>query len=214
MVLAERDSGFFAIERAAHRLKDDRLLSEKIGNQPGALMIVDAEDLQDAGVGEEGAGALAIGRAQLMDVLQDRPELDAVAGHEGEGALDRREPARAGECTSSARVCVRGGAASANRSIADRATARERPWRSVLRHRTRKSGRRMTAAMRGLSRKWVWRWRPRGRRRLRDRTWRGGDWRDAGDQPTRRLALLHDLQHGLEDVGRRCDQIVHGRKRS
>ena len=56
-----------------------------------------------------------------MDVLQDRPELDAVAGHEGEGALDRRQRpeggefieeiedrrgGRTGDLASSARLCV------------------------------------------------------------------------------------------------------------
>ena len=65
MMLAERDSGLFAIERPAHRLKDDGLLAQEVGNHPGAVVIVDAEDLQDAGVGEESAGALAVCGAQL-----------------------------------------------------------------------------------------------------------------------------------------------------
>ncbi len=33
-------------------VEDDRLLSEQIGDQPRAVVIVDAEDLQDAGVRE------------------------------------------------------------------------------------------------------------------------------------------------------------------
>ena len=41
-------------------------------------MIVDPEDLEDTGVGQEGAGALPVGGAELVDVLQDRPELDAI----------------------------------------------------------------------------------------------------------------------------------------
>ena len=32
-----------------------------------------------------------------MDVLKDRPELDAIAGHEREGALDRRQAPEGGE---------------------------------------------------------------------------------------------------------------------
>ena len=41
-------------------------------------MIVDAKNLEDGRVGEEGSGALAIGGAELMDILQDRPELDGL----------------------------------------------------------------------------------------------------------------------------------------
>jgi hypothetical protein len=36
----------------------------------------------------------------------------------------------------------------------------------------------------------------------------------AGDQPARCLALLHDAEHRLEDVGRGGDQVAHGRKRA
>lgn len=75
MVLGKREAGLFAVERPAHRLKDDGLLAEQIRDQPGAVVIVDAEDLQDAGVGEEGAGALAVGGAELMD-----NGADALAG--------------------------------------------------------------------------------------------------------------------------------------
>jgi hypothetical protein len=38
MMLAKREPGFFVIERAAYRLKDDRLLSQEIGNHPAALV--------------------------------------------------------------------------------------------------------------------------------------------------------------------------------
>lgn len=35
-------------------------VSEQIGDEPGAVVIADAEDLQDAGIRQEGAGALPI----------------------------------------------------------------------------------------------------------------------------------------------------------
>ena len=60
-------------------------------------MIVDAKDLQDAGVAQEGAGALAIGGAELVDILEDRPELDAIARHQAHGALDGGQVAEGGE---------------------------------------------------------------------------------------------------------------------
>jgi hypothetical protein len=97
VVLAERDSGFLAVERKAHWLKDDRLLAEEIRNHSGALLIVDPENLQNASVGEEGSCARTVGRAQLMDILQDRPELNAIAGHEREGALNWRQRPEGGE---------------------------------------------------------------------------------------------------------------------
>ena len=74
MLLADSYAGGLGIQRPTHGLKDDGFLSEEIGDQAGAIVIVDAEDLEDAGVGKEGPGALAVGGAQLMDVLEDRPE--------------------------------------------------------------------------------------------------------------------------------------------
>ena len=41
--------------------------------QAGAIVIVDAGHLKDTGIAQEGAGALAVAGAELMDVLQDRP---------------------------------------------------------------------------------------------------------------------------------------------
>jgi len=67
------------------------ICTEQIGHQAGAVVIVDAEHLQDAGIAQEGAGALAIRGAELMNVLQDRPELDAIAGHQAHGLLTRRQ---------------------------------------------------------------------------------------------------------------------------
>jgi len=44
------DSGPVGIERAAHGLKHHGFLSEKIGDEAGTVMVIDAEDLKDAGV--------------------------------------------------------------------------------------------------------------------------------------------------------------------
>src|SRR3546814_5812777 len=82
MLRPERYAGFLRVDRAAHGLEHDRLLAEQIGDELGAVVIVDPEYLQDAGVGQEGAGAALVERAELVNVLQDRPELDAVTGHQ------------------------------------------------------------------------------------------------------------------------------------
>src|SRR3546814_638831 len=91
MLRSERYAGFVAVDRAAHGLEHDRLLAEQIGDELGAVVIVDPEYLQDAGIGQEGAGAALVERAELVNVLQDRPELDAVTGHQPHSALDRFE---------------------------------------------------------------------------------------------------------------------------
>ena len=57
-------------------------------------MIVDAEYLQHAGIAEEGAGALAIGGAELVNALQDRPKLHPVASHQAHSLLDRSRVAQ------------------------------------------------------------------------------------------------------------------------
>lgn len=81
MLLAERYPSGFRIERAAHGLEQNRLLAEQIRDMLRALLIVDAQHLQDPCVGQEGAGALAVEGAQLMDILYDRPKLDSVTRH-------------------------------------------------------------------------------------------------------------------------------------
>lgn len=91
------DAGFGGIERAGHGLELDGLVAEEIGDKARGLVIVDAEDLEDAGIGEEGASARAVGGFQLVDILEDRPELETVTGHETHGAFDRGEPAEACE---------------------------------------------------------------------------------------------------------------------
>ena len=93
MLLAERDAGGLGVERPAHGLENHRFMPEHVGDQAGALVVVDPEYLHDARVREECAGALPVGGAQLMHVLEDGPELEAVAGHQPHGALDRVEAA-------------------------------------------------------------------------------------------------------------------------
>src|SRR3546814_14452131 len=97
MLRPERYAGFLRVDRAAHGLEHDRLLAEQIGDELGAVVIVDPEYLQDAGVGQEGAGAALVERAELVNVLQDRPELDAVTGHQAHSPLDRFEAAARGK---------------------------------------------------------------------------------------------------------------------
>src|SRR3546814_1476832 len=72
MLRSERYAGLFRVDRAAHALEHDRFLAEQIGDELGAVVIVDAEYLQDAGVRQEGAGAALVERAELVNVLQDR----------------------------------------------------------------------------------------------------------------------------------------------
>ncbi len=91
------DTRFGGIERTGHGLELDGLVAEEIRDQAGCLLIVDAEDLEDAGIREEGSGARAIGGLELVDVLENRPELETVTGHETHGAFDRGETAEACE---------------------------------------------------------------------------------------------------------------------
>ena len=77
------DAGFGGVERAGHGLELDRFIAEEIGDEPRSFVIVDAEDLEHAGIREEGPGAGAIDGFELVDILKDRPELEAVTvtGH-------------------------------------------------------------------------------------------------------------------------------------
>src|SRR3546814_13910010 len=72
-------------------------LAEQSRDELGAIEICDPEDLQDAGVRQEGAGAALVERAELVNVLQDRPELDAVARHQAHRPLDGFETAQRGK---------------------------------------------------------------------------------------------------------------------
>lgn len=78
MLLDEGDPGRPRVEGAAHHLKHDCLLAEQVGDELRALLGVNPEHLQDACVGQEGAGARAIERAELVYILHDRPELDLI----------------------------------------------------------------------------------------------------------------------------------------
>src|SRR3546814_8589736 len=84
MLRSKRYAGFLRVDRAAHRFEHDRLLAEQIGDELGAVVIVDPEYLQHAGVGQEGAGAALIERAELVDILQDGPELNRSEEHTSE----------------------------------------------------------------------------------------------------------------------------------
>ena len=64
-------------------------VAEALGQPFGGVEVGGGCDLDDPGVGEEGAGVLAVGGAELGEVLQDGPELEAEAGHEA-GGLHRR----------------------------------------------------------------------------------------------------------------------------
>jgi len=94
MLFGEGQTGLFGVERTSRRIEHDGLLTKQIGNQSRAVMIVDAEDLQHAGIRQKRAGPPTIGGAQLMDVLDDRPELHAVACHQTHGPFDRGEMTR------------------------------------------------------------------------------------------------------------------------
>ena len=91
------DAGFGGIERAGDGLELDGLIAEEIGDEARCVVIVDTEDLEDAGIREEGPGAGAIDGFELVDILEDRPELEAVTGHEAHGPFDRGEAAEARE---------------------------------------------------------------------------------------------------------------------
>src|SRR3546814_13555696 len=91
MLRSERYAGLFRVDRAAHALEHDRFLAEQIGDELGAVVIVYAEYLQDAGVRKEGSGAELVVRAALVNVLKDRPEPDAVAGPEAPRAYEGAE---------------------------------------------------------------------------------------------------------------------------
>jgi len=75
----------------------DRFLSHRLAQPLGRLEVVHAEDLLHPGIGDEGRGPCAVEIAKLAHVLQDRPELEAVARHQTHGALHRFQTAKGGE---------------------------------------------------------------------------------------------------------------------
>ena len=70
MLLPEREAAFLRVEGAAHGLEHDGFLPRQIGDELGAVLIVDPEHLKDAGVRQESAGALSVECAELMDILR------------------------------------------------------------------------------------------------------------------------------------------------
>jgi hypothetical protein len=91
VLLAVGDPRLLGIKRAGHSLEDDSFLSEQIRDEARAVVVVDAEHLQHAGIREEGSGALSVGRTKLVEILQDRPELDTVTRHQPHGTFDGRQ---------------------------------------------------------------------------------------------------------------------------
>lgn len=91
MLFAIGQASFLAIQVAACRFEDDGALAEQIGDQAGGVVVIDAKNLQDTRVAQEGAGALTVDVAELVDVLEDGPELDAVACHQPHCPFDGRQ---------------------------------------------------------------------------------------------------------------------------
>lgn len=72
-------------------------VAEALGQPFGGVQVGGCCDLDEAGVGEKGAGVLAIGGAELGEVLENGPELEAQAGHQPGGLQRRLQPAEGGE---------------------------------------------------------------------------------------------------------------------
>ncbi len=81
----------------AERLIFDGGVTDRARQHVGGGKIVDPERLNHAGVGHECAGALAIGRLELVDVLEDRPELHSEPRHQPHPAFHRIKTAERGE---------------------------------------------------------------------------------------------------------------------
>lgn len=83
--------------RRRFRAVNHRRLPCQVGHELGAFVVRDPEELQHPGVGQEGIGLLAIDAAQLVNVLQDGPQLDAVARHEPHCLFDGGKMPQGGE---------------------------------------------------------------------------------------------------------------------
>lgn len=84
-------------EGTAVGLEGDRAVTQHPGKPLGRLQVGRGRDLDQSGIGEEGAGGSTIGGAQLGEILQDRPELQAEAGHQPGGLQHRLKAAESGE---------------------------------------------------------------------------------------------------------------------
>lgn len=69
----------------------DGFLPYHFRDQIRSIVVVDTKHLEDTGVGEESTGAVAVKVTELVNVLQDRPELDTVSSHKPHGASNRLE---------------------------------------------------------------------------------------------------------------------------
>jgi hypothetical protein len=79
------------------RFIGDRFAAHRLRQHIGGIKVIDPERLKDTGVGQECPGALPIQTAELVDVLQNRPELQAVSGHQAHCALDGLQPPERGK---------------------------------------------------------------------------------------------------------------------
>ena len=69
-------------EFCGRRRVPDRLVAHGFREFLGGFQILHVEGLDHFGIGEKGLGAFAVDRRQLRKVLKNRPELDAIAGHQ------------------------------------------------------------------------------------------------------------------------------------
>lgn len=73
------------------------LLPAQVGEIFGGEIIARREGGQQSGVADEGLPAVAVEGLELVEVLQDRPELDAEPARDARRVLDRRQIAELGE---------------------------------------------------------------------------------------------------------------------
>ena len=66
----------------------DRFAPHRFGQHIGSVIVIDPERLQHPGIRQECPRTGSVEASQLVDVLQDRPELQAVARHQTHCALD------------------------------------------------------------------------------------------------------------------------------
>ena len=68
-------------------LEPGGFLADHLAQPFGRFKIIDPEDLLHPGIGDEGASTFAVEIAELAHILQDGPELEAIARHQAHGAL-------------------------------------------------------------------------------------------------------------------------------
>ena len=94
MLLAMGYARGLGVQRAAHGLENDRLLAEEIGDEACAVMIVNAEDLEDAGVCmkpiSRASGRSAVASAAYRAAERLTNERDGLTHCDGAGWSMRR----------------------------------------------------------------------------------------------------------------------------